>query len=235
MALGVLIWRLDRPWPTAWRTCGDWSRCRLVPARWKARRPAQIRSGEAGRHREGGHPYRLSRQAASGDLGRGCGSGPTDRADPRRPRWPTPLRWKQLSPDPAVAEEAALAAEGMGPLKLALGGGEGTDKGRAVSSTTPQAVAREGRAPLATARAGCGRGERGGYERRGGTLAGVARIRHRSQASSQRCRELHASSRVVQQSPTRCVDCPCYGTVKVDNASRTLDPGPKRASEGRKV
>jgi hypothetical protein len=56
----------------------------------------------------------------------------------------------------------------------------------------------------------------------------VARIRHRSEISSQRCRELHASSRVVQQSPTRCVDCPCCGTVKLDNASRTPPHGPEK-------
>ena len=116
----------------------------------------------------------------------------------------------------------APAGEGRGPLKLSPG------KGPAPLKLAPG----KGPAPLATARAGCGRGERGGSSRSGGTLARESPIRHRSTTGVRRIRD---GSRTRHEDVENSSVSPMLsngdgGAVDLTSAYRTLGrphvPGP---------
>ena len=149
---------------------------------------------------------------------------------------------RKLSPGRDVGPQA-VAREGMGPRRLSPG------KGRGPASCRPG----KGPAPLATARAGCGRGERGGCaggegpgrEREEGATGG-ARIRQRRDAGVRRIRDggrtRHGDAGnsglppVLSNSDGRAVDLwSPIGAQRSTAPLRPLDPGPKRASEGREV
>jgi len=124
-----------------------------------------------------------------------------------------------------MGDRRGAVGEGRGPLKpgrpgrdvASQAGARGRD---AALSPRPWQVVAVARGP------GMGGVEGPGRERDEGAT-GVTRIRDGGMTPSRRCRELHASSRVVQQSRTRCRLWAPHRGPEVDNAP----PAPRSRPE----